>query len=212
MQTNKETEKRPLLSMITVFFVLGVLIFGIPGKAMPTLSWGLFPESQTVGVGQPFQLDLVVSGLGDGVPPSLEGFDVDITFSDVFTIDASSVVFGSSLGDPNNATQTQTTATLIGTEVLFLREDSLLDAATLDGIQGPSFVLASMTFTGSEVGNFLFSGDDFAGGLFLTDGTTERPGVTSANVSAVPEPATLILLSTGIVGLAGFARKKFPKK
>jgi len=32
-----------------------------------------------------------------------------------------------------------------------------------------------------------------------------------ANVSAVPEPATLILRGSGLAGLAGFGRKKFKK-
>jgi PEP-CTERM motif len=38
------------------------------------------------------------------------------------------------------------------------------------------------------------------------------PGTKSNDVSPVPEPATLILLGSGLVGLAAFGRKKFKKK
>jgi hypothetical protein len=42
---------------------------------------------------------------------------------------------------------------------------------------------------------------------------TQVGGDTSdgGNVSAVPEPATLILLGSGLIGFAGLGRKKFKK-
>lgn len=208
MQRKTRLEKKSLLSLRIAVFCLVMLPFGVSATLV---SWGLLPDSQTVDVGQPFQLDLVVSGLGDGIPPSLEGFDVDITFSNNFTIDPNSVVFGTSLGDPNDPAQTQTTSSLIGQEVLFLQMQSFLTASNLDGIQGSSISLATMTFTGSAVGTYLFSGDDFSGGLFLTDGTSEQPGITNAyvTVQSVPEPSTILLLVGGLGIMLGLRKKSY---
>lgn len=212
METEIRKRTRPLFVVsILVLFLLGILPY--VASATP-LSWGLFPNSQTAIVDEPFQIDLVVSGLGDGVPPSLKGFDVDITFSEELTIDPSLVIFGSSLGDPDDVSQTSTTATLIGPGVLFLREDSFIPSSTLDAIQGASLTLATMFFTATEAGTYSLWGDDFSGGLFLTDGTREKPGVDGAyvTVAPVPEPGTIILFGIGLVGLAGIRRKKSPKK
>lgn len=198
---------------IKKFVLVGLILTLSPMAAnADPISWGLFPDSQTVVIGQSFQLDLVVSGLGDGIAPSLQGFDVDITFSDVFTIDPSTVVFGTFLGDPDDSAQTNTTSQLIGPEVLFLVERSLLASSALDAIQGSSFTLATMTFTASEVGTYLFSGDDCCGGLFLTNESTVRPGVTSASITvqAIPEPGTLALLGIGLFGMGLSRRRKKP--
>ncbi|OPY16680.1 MAG: PEP-CTERM motif protein [Syntrophus sp. PtaB.Bin138] len=71
-------------------------------------------------------------------------------------------------------------------------------------------------YGGSSGGSLPTAFRFFSGGTFgSTGGNTlafDNVSVIPGGYSAVPEPATLFLLASGLVGLAGYARKKLLKK
>jgi len=46
---------------------------------------------------------------------------------------------------------------------------------------------------------------------FITEEGKENPAGLYGAISVVPEPATMLLLGSGLIGLAGFARRRFKK-
>jgi hypothetical protein len=175
------------------------------------VSLDLLPSSQTVVLGESFSVDLVISGLTAGGSPSLSEFDIDLTFGDptnILTFD--SLEFGLFLGDPLDATETSTSVLIVPGSFVGLSEDSLLSAAALDALQPSSFSLATLTFIGSNVGTMTIGGDLFE--LLDTSGSalihTFGPvGSASITVSPVPEPSTMLLLGSGLIGLAAYRRR-----
>ncbi|MGZ6225335.1 MAG: DUF3494 domain-containing protein [Syntrophales bacterium] len=54
-------------------------------------------------------------------------------------------------------------------------------------------------------------GPGYSGGLEFSGGEVVPIGPSQGGGGAVPEPATMFLLGSGLIGLAGFARRKFKK-
>lgn len=136
--------------LICLTILLCSLIITAPALAI-TIS--LDPFDQNVVLGDVFYLDLNVSDLNAGGPDSLGAFSLDITFDEtLFTFD--SVVFGEYLGDPSFfEADTYYDDSIPGS--VYVDEVSWLFDWELDLIQPDSFTLATLTFTGSSIGNSL---------------------------------------------------------
>lgn len=195
----------------------------VPGAQAATLS--LLPTSTTVTAGSTFSIDVAISGLGVAGAPSLSAFDLEVLF-DPTILSASGVSFGDPiLGDQLDLLGfgpfTDSDLTTAG--VVAMTELSFDPALTLDTLQEPAFVLATISFAASAAtapGSPTIVSIGPSPGSLLglpalvidslgdpLDSIGVEPSEITIEPAAVPVTGTLALVLLGLVGCVASKRR-----
>jgi len=202
--------KKPFINSFLIAFSL--ISFGISSSSVYAVSLSIEPSTQTVYLRDSFDVNVDISGLGDGSSLSLGAFDLDLMIFNDSHVSLNTVTFGNQLdfsaGLGSIALDTPPVDVIPGVSVVNIFEVSLEPTTVLNSMQNASFTLATFNFTANSLGTSLFRLDNVV--LSDEDGMQITPkDIIRGDVNVIPEPSTYALFGLGLVGLViGYKRKK----
>ena len=171
------------------------------------LTLSLTPSTSAVTTGDNFSLDLIAADLGDGIAPSIGGFDIDLAF-DPSLLGFTGYVLDDHLGDFALFEAEDFSGGDLGGGMANLLVLSYLPAVDLDAIQSDNFRLARLDFVALSAGSGTVSFDhidvsDAAANALVPTATTAAQ-VQVTDTAVVPAPGVLSLMV--LAGLLAFPR------